>query len=124
MKSLFPSLSFCAVLLLVFSACGEDNIIENSELEGRWEITEGSRDGEITTTMEGMYFLFTPEGQLRTNMMGAEETFTYELDGDQLTQREGSIDADYKIESYEAGQMVWTTELRKKQFRMVLEKKE
>jgi hypothetical protein len=124
MKTLFTSLSLFAIMIFIFSTCGEDNVIETSELEGRWEITEGSRNGEITTTMEGMYFIFAPDGQLQTNMMGAEETFAYELAGDELSQREGSIDADYKIESYEAGQMILTTELRNKQFRMVLEKDE
>ena len=123
MKKLFLSLCALAVLPLVFSGCGEDGIIEAGELEGRWEVAEASRNGEATTTMEGLYYVFTSDGNLQTNMMGAEETFTYELNGDEITQRGGSLDADYKIEAYEAGQLVLTTQLRGKDFRMVLDKR-
>ena len=92
-----------------------------TELAGRWEISEAFRDGKATDTMEGMFFEFTEDGQLTTNMTGAAETYQYELDGDQIEQREGTIETDYTIESLLEQQLILTTTLRGKHFRMVLE---
>ena len=71
--------------------------------------------------MEGMYFEFSEDGQLVTNMTGAAETYSFELDGDEIEQRNGTIETDYTIETLEEAQLVLTTTLRGKVFRMVLQ---
>lgn len=124
MKSLFAPLSILGLLILssvLISSCGDDNAVQEADLLGRWEITEASRDGKATDTMEGMYFAFAEGGQLTTNMTGTDETYRFELDGDQIEQREGMIETDYTIESLLEQELVLTTTLRGKYFRMVLQ---
>lgn len=124
MKSFFAPYTLLGLSLLfvtVFSACGDDAAVQSSELVGRWEIKEAFRDGKATDTMEGMYFEFSEDGQLVTNMTGAAETYSFELDGDEIEQRNGTIETDYTIETLEEAQLVLTTTLRGKVFRMVLQ---
>ena len=105
---------------LFLASCGDDNGITTTDLVGRWEIQNATRNGEPTTTMERMYFEFSDDDKLLTNMTGAEEAYTYELDGDAILQRGGAIEADFLIESGGEGELVLTRELRNKKFRMVL----
>lgn len=124
MKSLFAPLPLLGLFFfssVLISACGDDNAVQEADLLGRWEISEASRDGKVTDTMEGMYFVFAEGGQLTTNMTGADETYSFELDGDQIEQREGTIETDYTIESLLENELTLTTTLRGKYFRMVLQ---
>lgn len=124
MKSLLAPISTLGLVLIfsfVLSSCGDDNSVMLTELAGRWEISEASRDGKPTDTMEGMFFEFSEDGQLTTNMTGATESYRYELDGDQIEQREGTIETDYTVESLLNQELILTTTLRGKQFRMVLQ---
>ena len=120
MKFQITALVLFSSTLFFLASCGDDNAITSNELAGRWEIQNATRNGEPTTTMEGMYFEFSDDGKLLTNMTGAEEANTYELDGDAILQRGGTIEADFLIESLAEGELVLTTELRNKKFRMVL----
>lgn len=120
MKFQITALFFFATTLFFLASCGDDNALTSTDLAGRWVIQNATRNGEPTTTMEGMYFEFLDDGKLLTNMTGAEEAYSYELDGGVILQRDGTIDADLLIESLKEGELVLTTELRDKQFRMVL----
>lgn len=120
MKFQLTALILFSCALFFLSACGNDNAVTTTQLVGRWDIQNATRNGEPTTTMEGMYFVFSEDGKLLTNMTGAEEAYTYELDGENILQRNGTIEADLQIESLAEGELVLTTELRGKQFRMVL----
>ena len=121
MKFQITALVLFSSTLFFLASCGDDNAITTTDLVGRWQIQNATRNGEPTTTMEGMYFEFSDDGKLLTNMTGAEEAYTYELDGDAILQRGGTIEADFLIESFAEGELVLTTELRNKQFRMVLQ---
>lgn len=120
MKFQITTLFLFSTALFFWASCGDDNAVTTIDLAGHWDIQNATRDGEPTTTMEGMYFDFSEDGQLLTNMTGAEEAYTYELDGEAILQRGGPIEADFFIESFVEGELVLTTELRRKQFRMVL----
>ena len=124
MKSLLAPLTTLGLVVafsLLLVCCGDDNSIQIADLTGRWEIQEAFRDGKSTDTMEGMYFEFVEDGQLTTNMTGADETYRFELDGNKVQQREGTIETDYVIESLLEQELILTTTLRGKQFRMVLQ---
>ncbi|WP_020539219.1 hypothetical protein [Lewinella cohaerens] len=120
MKFQITTLSLFSIALFFLASCGDDNAVATTDLAGHWEIQSATRDGEPTTTMEGMYFDFSEDGQLLTNMTGAEEAYAYELDGAAILQRGGPIEADFLIESFIEGELILTTELRRKKFRMVL----
>ncbi len=120
MKFQITALALFSISLFFLASCGDDNAVTTADLAGRWEIQNATRDGEPTTTMEGMYFDFSEDGKLLTNMTGSEEAYTYELEGEAILQRGGAIEADFLIESLAEGELILTTELRRKKFRMVL----
>jgi uncharacterized lipoprotein YehR (DUF1307 family) len=120
MKFQITALVLFSSALFFLASCGDDNAVTPTDLAGRWDIQSATRNGEPTTTMEGMYFDFSEDGKLLTNMTGAEEAYTYELDGEKILQREGTIEADFQIESFAEGELVLATELRGKKFKMVL----
>ncbi len=116
-----PFVALGLLFTILSSACGKDSDIDTTDLLGRWDIREAYRDGKSTDTMVGMYFEFSEDGQLTTNMTGADESYRFELSGDEIRQREGTIEADYKIESLLESELVITTSLQGKHFRMVLD---
>lgn len=122
-----PFFSFLPIVLLLssitISSCWPDNDIQTTDLLGQWEIASAFRDGEATETMTGLYFHFEEAGKLLTNMTGMEESYLFELDGNAISQRNGSLDADYSIERLTADSLVMSTTLRSKEFKMVLSKK-
>ena len=114
---------FSICLLLVsgfFLTCGDDDSTKEADLLGRWNITEAIRDNKPTTTMDGMYFEFAEGGQLQTNMTGEAEAYQYEVDDEQILQRGGTIETDYIIETRLDNQLVLTTMLGGKPFRITL----
>ncbi|PSR11870.1 MAG: hypothetical protein DA408_00770 [Bacteroidetes bacterium] len=124
MKLLLATLKTGLLLgIFVCAACSSNNEEQEAALLGRWEIQEAFRSGEVTTTLAGMFFEFEPDGQLLTNIAGSDENYAYELDGDHILQREGTIEADYAIEELADNRLVLTTNLGNKPFRIVLKKK-
>ena len=116
-----PLLALGLLFAFLLSACGNDSDIETSDLVGRWDIREAYRDGKSTDTMVGMYFEFSEDGQLKTNMTGADESYSFEISGDDIRQREGTIETDYTIESLLEEELIITTTLQGKHFRIVLD---
>lgn len=114
---LFGLLSICFCF-----ACNDDSAAREAQLMGHWKITEAIRSERATTTMDGMFFEFKPEGEMVTNITGEDETYRYELTDEQILQREGTIEADYLIESLLDSQLIVTTTLGGKPFRITLAK--
>lgn len=123
MKAL-PTLYTFIVLAFIglVSSCTNDQFQE-SDLQGHWEIQSASRNGKATESMRGLFLEFGEAGKLNTNMAGMEESYSYELNGDQIYQRDGQLDADYNIETLSGDSLVLSTTLRSKEFRMVLARK-
>lgn len=114
-------------LLMLFSlvACQQDGkkTANNEELIlGRWDIQEANRNGRQTESLAELYYEFYEDGSMRTNLTGASEQCKYELDGNQLYQRESKMDADYLIEELNDSSLVISTELRGSTFKFLLSK--
>ncbi|MFK7931906.1 MAG: hypothetical protein AB8G22_00260 [Saprospiraceae bacterium] len=118
------SLHYAFILLALFgiTACGTESADTTltDQLSKRWEIREASRNGRITESLDQLYFDFTAEGTLQTNLAGATETGTYELKEQQILQRGTQIDADYKIESISDTLLVLSTSIRNSNFKFEL----
>lgn len=123
MKSFFVSYSyFLLFLVLIVSSCIDDDAIQESDLLGHWTIETGYRDGKATESLGGLFFEFKEGDKLLTNMnlTGDEEMCDFELDGEIITQRNGSLNVDYTIELFKTDSLILTTELRKKKMKFVL----
>lgn len=123
MKSFFVSYScFLLFLVLIISSCTDDDAIQESDLLGHWAIEIGYRDGKATESLGGLFFEFMEGDKLLTNMnlTGDEEMCDFELDGETITQRNGSLNVDYTIELFKTDSLILTTELRKKKMKFIL----
>lgn len=123
MKSFFVDHSyFCLFLILTISSCIEDNAVQESDLLGHWEIVTGYRNGKPSESLASLFFEFREEQKLFTNMnvTGEKELCDFELDGENIFQRNGSLNVDYNIELFKPDTLVLTTELRKKKMKFIL----
>ncbi len=106
-------LLFLLISLFTLEGCGDEQASEEKNLIlGRWEIQEAFRNGRPTESLAELFFEFTEDGQMTTNILGAEETATYELDESQLLQREGQLDINYQIQELTDSTLVLATELQ------------
>ena len=116
------------ILLLILGittlfACQNDNTEETARLlVGRWELDQALRNGSPTESLTDLYFEFTPDGKLMTNIAGLPEEGTYELKKQQLLQRNTQIDADYTIEEITDADLILSTDLRGYSFRFLFKK--
>jgi len=68
---------FFSVSILVSCEEKEDFLTKQQRtfLHGRWILFQGSRNGNPTETLEGVYFQFDSTGKMQTNLpIGAEKT--------------------------------------------------
>ncbi|MFN7118823.1 MAG: hypothetical protein ACK4TA_18635 [Saprospiraceae bacterium] len=104
-------------------ACNTNNTAETAQLlVGRWELVQALRNGSPTESLAELYFEFTADGKLMTNITGVPEEGTYELKKEQLLQRNTQIDADYTIEEIADSSLTLTTNLRGYSFQFDLKK--
>lgn len=115
-KSIF---TFLAITL--FFACGsEEADPQATQILGRWEIEEASRNGRITESLAELYYEFDADGKITTNLTGATETGTYTLEEGKLLQRNTKIDADYTLDSLSDSSLIMSTRLRNSTFKFRL----
>jgi hypothetical protein len=112
----------CAVSILLF-ACTED-VSEKYRffLPGRWELYKGFRNKKPTETLTGVYFEFTEQGTMKTNLpLGPEEPVPFELSKNQIQQK-GSKPLKYEIRQICDTTMLLSLETRGMPFEFYLRK--
>lgn len=113
---------FQSALLLVClsfaTACGDDTIENDDLILGRWDIQEALRSGRPTESLDKLFFEFFEEGKMRTNITGSTVDCTFKIDGDQLLQRGGPLEADYTIQTLTDSVLVLTALINKFDFRL------
>lgn len=115
---------FVAIGLIALAACQDTQETSRQEyLLGRWELQQAFRNGQVTESLQELYFEFFQDGKMSTNILGASETATYELQENELRQRDSQMDIDYQIEELSDSLLVLTTNLRSYDFRFRLHKR-
>lgn len=110
----------CVSIMYSISCTEEGPSIDPDLLIGRWEIQEALRSGKPTETLSELYYEFTKDGTMKTNLTGATETGKYELNDNILMQQDTRMDTDYQIESVNDSFLVMSTVLRKLNFKFAL----
>ncbi|MDX1667721.1 MAG: lipocalin family protein [Saprospiraceae bacterium] len=114
---------FILFLCLQLVGCQSDVQDEQREmLLGKWELTEATRDGRYTESLDELFFEFYQDGEMRTNLSGRVESATYELEDNLLLQRESQIETDYQIEQLDEEKLMMSTNLRGSHFVFTLER--
>lgn len=116
------SILLLALFITLFTACKKENENALEMIVGRWEVEEAFRNGRPTESLAELFFEFTPDGQLTTNITGAPEAGTFEVRGDKVLQRNTQLEADYNIEEITTDKLVLTTELRGYSFKFSMNK--
>ncbi len=115
---------YLLIILLFLSACKNDTGNVAEKVIGQWEILEATRNNRPTESLSELYFEFTADGKLLTNIAGIPETLTYEIKKDKIYQKGSSLgEIYYNIESIEDNTMIISTELRSFSFRFSLQKR-
>lgn len=113
-------------LLLLFTllstSCSNDSDNKADFLYGKWEIDTAYRNGNITELLSGLFFEFSADGSMRTNITGNPESVRFEIDETKITQREGRIDLDYEIVELNDSSLIIKTNIRNSRLQLNLKK--
>lgn len=106
---------YMLIAIALFFSCKSDKTApEQYDLEGKWNIYEASRDGELTTTLEDGYFLFR-DSIMETNILGNPIEGKYIFESEAF-RHDSSLPATYKITEYSSDTMQLRTEIREFDF--------
>ena len=115
----FTTLIFSFLFLL---GCKSESVDNTDQLIGRWDIREAKRNGQATESLDQLYFEFFQDGNMKTNILGADEEATYELDDNTIRQRESQLPIDYTIESISDTTLIMNATINRFNFRFQLGK--
>lgn len=115
----FTTLIFSFLFLL---GCKSESVDNTDQLIGRWDIREAKRNGQATESLDQLYFEFFQDGNMKTNILGADEEATYELDNKTIRQRESQLPIDYMIESISDTSLIMNATINRFNFRFQLGK--
>ena len=116
---------FMTLLGAVLIACNGGNSnqqkIQAAQIQGSWEVIEASRNGQATESLDGLFFRFSDNGTLTTNLMGSDVESPYELSGNTIVQK-GDDALSYTIGEVADNRLVLETKLQDMDFKLVLQK--
>ena len=107
---------------LFLLGCKSETVDNTDQLIGRWDIREAKRNGQATESLDQLYFEFFQDGNMKTNILGADEEATYELDNKTIRQRESQMPIDYTIESISDTSLIMNATINRFNFRFQLGK--
>lgn len=116
------SISLCICMVSLMS-CGEEEAAVNPDLLiGRWDIEEALRNNKVTESLSDLYYEFSKDGTMKTNLSGATETGKYELDEQTLVVQDTRMDATYQVETLSDSFLVMSTVLQKFNFKLTFQR--
>ena len=111
-------------LIAILTACNNDSKseVDTNLLLGKWEVNQATRDGKETSTLDQLYFAFSEDGSMETNMPTLDRASTYELSGSEIQQNGNGVENNYTVESLSDDELILITTIRNTEFRMILNK--
>ncbi len=87
------------IFLFIASGCKKDAVDDTKLLLGRWDIIEAKRGGQVTESLDQLFFEFFQDGKMRTNILGATENADFSMENMIIKQRKSQLEIDYKVDS-------------------------
>lgn len=118
----------CLITLSSFSfACTSDAKLDKAsknKVIGKWEIKEAFRNGKLTESLDNLFFEFYEDGQMRTNILGANIQANYDFSNGKIKQEAGEegVELEYLVEIVTDTSLVLTTVLRRYNFKFDLQR--
>ncbi|MGB1217352.1 MAG: hypothetical protein ACPG5P_05725 [Saprospiraceae bacterium] len=126
MKNRFlPSLILVLSLAFVLPSCFSDSsskALTGEDLVGEWKVKSATRGGKKTALLDGFYFNFKDKESLTSNfgLDGKERNYSCKLkDGKLLCKGDELLELN--VEQEMEGEMVFSTKLAGKKFRITVE---
>jgi len=108
---------------LFFVACKQDKKLDQEMLIGRWEIIEGERNGQVSEMLADLYFEFFRDGNMRSNLPGADGLSKFELKEGQIFQTGENLQPVYLIQELTDSTLLMSSQISNYDFRFLLGKK-
>lgn len=108
--------------ILSFTYCKNEQANAAELIVGQWSLQEATRDGEPTPLLKDLYFHFTGDGNMETNLPVAPGQASYLLEGKKITQKGESGEIAYTIQSISDSVLIIATELQDTPFRFMLKR--
>lgn len=123
--SFLALISLCTVFACTNTTTTEETAkeVKVEQVHGNWQVTEATRDGQATETLDGLFFRFSEAGQLSTNLLGSEVEVPFELITNKITQK-SEPPLEYTVEEVNDQQLVLSTTLQGMKFKLTLGKGE
>lgn len=110
------------IFLLFASGCKNDTVDDTKNLLGRWDIIEAKRGGQVTESLDQLFFEFFQDGKMRTNILGATENADYSMENMTIKQRKSQLEIDYKVDSLSDSVLEMSTTINRYEFKFRLGK--
>lgn len=110
------------ISLLFASGCTRDVVDNTKDLLGRWDIIEAKRGGQVTESLDQLFFEFFQDGKMRTNILGAVENADYSMENMIIKQRKSQLEIDYKVDSLTDSILTMSTTINRYNFQFRLGK--
>ncbi len=119
----FGSVILLVLMILLCSCKSEEpeDSFSQRDILGRWELASAQVDGKDTDRLRNLYFVFLPDTSLQTNILGSETNFKFSL-ADRIIEQNSQPKIIYQLLHHTDSTLQIQTELRGKQFSMLLEK--
>ncbi|HMQ48201.1 MAG TPA: hypothetical protein PKA00_12475 [Saprospiraceae bacterium] len=108
--------------VLCFTYCKNEQANAAEQIVGQWSLQEATRDGEPTSLLSELYFHFTSDGQMETNLPVAPGKATYLLEGKKIMQKGENGAVEYTIQSISDSVLILAIELKDTPFRFLLKR--
>lgn len=120
MKFKFNSLIALSVSVLVLGlhSCEETLVMDQSELNGTWNLIEAKRNKKSTKTLKGTFFKFS-DGEMTNNITEAEKLVPFKLDGNRIV-TEGDVTHHYYVFRKSRDTIMLKTKIQSNKFEFVL----
>ncbi len=115
MKKLLSG-SFVLLFVMCQMACESEPKDNYDPLYGKWELENATKNGKPTELLTGLFFDFSEDGSMRTNVTGTPESVTFSVAEGKIQQREGRIDIDYEINSLSDSLLIISAQIRNSAF--------
>ncbi len=112
-------LSSCLFLLIL--SCKPDEPKSDISLKGKWNIHEALRNGKVTKTLKGGYFVYESDTSFSTNIFGEDNIFIFKMIGNKLITTSGQPELRLKLSTTHPDSMVLSGRIKyfNMEFRLV-----
>jgi hypothetical protein len=100
-------------LVLIPASCTDDGVDKTRAiLSGKWDLFKGFRNKKQTETLNGVYFEFSENGTMKSNLpIGPEDPIPFELNKNYILQK-GAKSVRFDIKQISDSSLVLATEIR------------